>query len=109
MSNRQGLTDAQVLCALYNASHAQGMGMFQARPGDLTEEEARRRLGDDGPLEPGQRRAGAYVDYLNGRVIKTDVSDDPLDFRLYDRDMGQGAGDRAIFAYLDKLTRPEAR
>ena len=33
-----------------------------------------------------------YIDYLNGRLIKTDFSDiKNVDFRLYDREYGQGA------------------
>lgn len=39
---------------------------------------------------------GFYFDYVQGRLIKTDLGKTPLDFRLYDRDNGDGAGYRAI-------------
>lgn len=108
MSNRQGLTSAQVLAALYNASRPQGMGFLQAKPGDMTVAEAEAILPvhkevADGLSLPVSR---AYFDYLRGRVIKVDVSEDPLDFRLYDRDLGPGAGEAALFSMLDKVTRP---
>ena len=81
------------------------MGMFKARPGEMTVEEAE-KLVTGTRDEPGQPSSGSYFDYLNGRIIKVNVSKDPLDFRLYDRDHGSGAGDRAIRIMLDKLTRP---
>jgi len=41
-----------------------------------------------------------YFDYEGGRLIKTDFSKFPnLSIRLYDRDFGQGAAQRAIEAY----------
>jgi hypothetical protein len=38
-----------------------------------------------------------YFDYLKSRVMKIDLSgnDKDIDFRLYDRDNGEGAGYRA--------------
>lgn len=43
-------------------------------------------------LEGGQ----TDFDYLQGRVMKVDLSEDTLDPWLYDRDNGQGAAERAI-------------
>ena len=44
-------------------------------------------------LDSGQ----TYFDYLKGRVMKIDLSgDSELDPRLYDRDNGAGAAERAI-------------
>ena len=37
-----------------------------------------------------------YFDYLNGRVMKIDLSEDMLDPWLYDRDNGEGAAARAL-------------
>jgi len=103
--DRTGLTDAQVLIALYNASRSQGLGFLHAKPGGLTITEAEELLSGF-RSEPGQPTRGTYFDYLKGRVIKTDVSENPLDLRLYDRDMGPGAGQRAILKMMDTLTRP---
>ena len=84
------LTDAQVLCALYNASKVQGMGFLQELPGAMTEEEAQELL---------DLSKDHYFDYLHGKSMKVDVSERPLDLRLYDRDNGPGAGQRAIENY----------
>ena len=35
-------------------------------------------------------------DYLHGRVLKVDLSGDEFDERLYDRDCGEGAAQRAV-------------
>ena len=75
---------ALVLAALYNASKCQGMGFFSYNPKPMTEEEAQKIL------DAGHR----YFDYLKGRVMKVDLTDD-VDFFLYDRDNGNGAGYRA--------------
>lgn len=37
-----------------------------------------------------------YFDYLNGKVMKVDLGQDEFDPRLYDRDNGEGAAQRAI-------------
>ena len=37
-----------------------------------------------------------YFDYLYGRIMKVDLSRDYFDPRLYDRDNGPGAAERAI-------------
>lgn len=103
--DRTGLTDAQVLTALYNASRVQGLGVLQARPEPMTVEAAEKLIKGT-RHEIGQPATGAYFDYLYGRVIKTDVSENPLDLWGYDRDMGPGAGARAIEAMMDGLKRP---
>lgn len=83
-----GLDKAEVLAALYNASRPQGMGFFQAVFRDATSEEMRQVI--------AERGEHLRFDYLQGRVMKVDISDDDLDPRLYDRDNGQGAAARAI-------------
>lgn len=88
MIDIEGKDKADVLAKLYNASRPLGLGIVQAVGDDMTLEEARRVLDSD----------GTYVDYLNGRVMKVDLSGSVLDPRLYDRDNGQGAADRAINA-----------
>ncbi len=75
---------AKVLAALYNASHPQGMGMLHFDPTPMTEQEAEELL-----------KGQTYFDYLKGRIMKVDLSGASVDFRLYDRDNGQDAGERA--------------
>jgi hypothetical protein len=76
---------AKALCALYNNSKPQGLGFLHAVPGNLDEGEAASVL-----------EKFHYVDYLKGRVIKTDFYHSRIDTRLYDRDNGDGAGERAL-------------
>jgi hypothetical protein len=76
---------AAILAALYNSSRVQGMGALQAKPGQMQEAEAAELLKNQ-----------TYFDYLYGKVMKVDLSGDELDPRLYDRDNGQGAAERAI-------------
>jgi hypothetical protein len=74
-----GLSKAQVLAALYNASSPGGMGFLPAAmtPGDMTVEQAQEIL---------QRQTD--FDYVNGRSFKVDLTGDILDPWLYDRDNG---------------------
>lgn len=85
-----GLTREQVLCALYNFSHPQGMGFLNYDPMPLKFSEAKETLSN-----------GEYVDYLKGRVIKVRLNENAKEFdaRLYDRDCGQGAAEAAIKCY----------
>jgi len=76
---------AEVLAALYNNSHAQGMGFLHFTPEPMTADQARELL---------QKRT--YFDYLQGRVMKVDLSGDELNPRLYDRDNGDGAAAAAL-------------
>lgn len=45
-------------------------------------------------LDKGQ----TYFDYLQGRVMKIDVSEDEMDSFGYDRDNGQGAASKVVEA-----------
>lgn len=81
------LDRAEVLAALFNASKPQGMGFVQNYAPVMTTEEARRLLGEYD-----------YFDYVRGRVMKISLraGAEQLDPRLYDRDNGEGAAERAI-------------
>ena len=82
-----GLNKADVLAALYNASRPQMMGFMQYEAKPMTRAEAEQIL-----------KKATCFDYLNGRVMKVDISSDELDPWLYDRDNGQGAAQMAIEA-----------
>ena len=103
--DRKGLTDAEVLAALYNRAQPQGMGFMHYDPKPMTVEDAETFLkkGDDLHRLHGARNGGNYFDYLKGRVMKIDVSENPLDTRLYNRDNGKNAAEDSI---LDVLTDP---
>ena len=101
----EGLTDAEVLLALYNASRVVGMGIFSATSEPLTLEHCEAILefgtspdyGDAGQcLKP--REGGAWIDYLYGKPLKVELngsgSFDPWGF---DRDNGgPGSAQRVI-------------
>lgn len=80
-----GLDKAAVLAALYNASKPQGMGFMHYDPKPMTTEEAAALL-----------KQTTRFDYLQGRVMKIDLSGGTLDPWGYDRDNGRGAVQRVI-------------
>ena len=93
---------APALAALFNASRPLGMGFTHpAALKPMSTEDAQKELDareakEFGGSLSGEHR-GIYFDYLNGRVMKLDFNaGKALDFRLFDRDNGQGAGERAV-------------
>ena len=95
MVNTKGLSKAEVLVALYNASHPQGMGYLFAEDGDMQIAEAQKIV-----------QSQDYFDYLKGRVLKVDLSNpNGFDERLYDRDNGYCAAERAIERALANKTK----
>lgn len=82
---------AEVLAALYNASHPLGLGMLHFDPTPMTTEEARELLSRT-----------TYFDYLKGRVMKVDLSGEELETWLYDRDNGEGAAAKALSKIVDR-------
>ncbi|NCE63055.1 hypothetical protein D1159_00315 [Pseudoflavonifractor sp. 524-17] len=84
MVDIKGMDKARVLKALYENSHLQGMGFMQAS-GPITVEHC-----------AGLLEKQTYFDYLYGRVLKVELSEDEFDERLYDRDCGEGAAQRAV-------------
>lgn len=88
MVNIKGLDKAKVLLALHNGTQPQGMGFLHAST--MTEE----GCASDIAAMNGQ----LYFDYYHGRPLKCDITGDEFNERLYDRDAGQGAAERAIAA-----------
>jgi hypothetical protein len=100
MVDTKGLDKAEVLAALHRESKAQGMGILHDR-GPLTVEQCRKVLAERqaGAKDEFSFAEGLYFDYLTGRVMKVDLSnDDGFDPFLYDRDNGPGAAERAVSA-----------
>lgn len=85
-----GLNRYEILIALYNFSHPQGLGILHFDNKPLTMAEAKEVL-----------KRSDHVDYLKGLVIKVWLPEnaDEFDCRLYDRDCGQGAAKAAIERY----------
>ena len=80
------LSKAKVLATLYNGSKPQGMGFLHFNPVGMTEEQAQELL------DSGQ----TYFDYVQGRVMKIDLSSNELNTDLYNRDNGEGAAEARI-------------
>jgi len=74
-----------VLITLYHHAKPQGMGFLHYDDRGMRPDEAETLLKNQ-----------TYFDYLNGRVMKVDLSKDEFNPRLYDRDNGFGAAQRAI-------------
>ena len=85
--NIANLNHAEVLAALYNNAKVQGLGFLQSVEGEMTKDEAQKIL-DETPDK--------YFDYLMGRVMKIEIKGDKIQTRLYYRDNGEGAAERAI-------------
>ena len=93
MIDIRNLDKAEVLKVLYDASHHQGMGFLQAVPDSVVTVEHCRDL----------LASNSYFDYLYGKVMKVSLKDDFFDERMYDRDNGPGAAQKAI----NKLRKPD--
>lgn len=85
MINISKCNKTEVLKALYEAAHPQGRGFLHYTPKPMTTAEAERLLANC-----------TYFDYVNGRVMKVDLSGEMLDPYLYDRDNGHGAAYNAL-------------
>jgi len=91
------LDKAEVLAALYNKSRP--LGFLHYDPTPMTKEEANILLKEQEYITYDGRKS-IYFDYLNGRVMKVDLSGNELDPYLYDRDNGEGAAANALFSVL---------
>lgn len=90
-----GLDKAEVPAALYNRAKPQGMGCAKFIPGDMTADQAREFVARGHGDRPTVT-SGGYFDYLNGRVMKVDLSGDTFDPFFYDYNNGQGAANEVI-------------
>ena len=76
------MNKAEVLAALYNRSHVQGLGFLQAEPGKMNVEEAEELL-----------KETSYFDYLKGKVMKIRLNSNTLTTWGYNRDCGERAAE----------------
>jgi len=77
---------AKILCALFNSAQCVGLGFFEHKIRIMSELEAEKLL-----------EKQTYFDYIEGRVMKVSIGVDcHVDTRLYNRDNGYLAAERAI-------------
>lgn len=81
---------AEVLATLFNNSRPLGMGMLHYKNRNMNVDEAREIL-----------KTQTDFDYLEGRVMKIDLSGNELRTGLYNRDNGENAAEKAL-AVLSK-------
>lgn len=89
-----------MLAALWNHSRQQGMSVLDTRGAVgkvMTKEQAQEIINSLGSCGFGQH---LNFDYLWGRVLKVDLAPNEIDLRLYNRDNGDGAGEKAIDSIL---------
>lgn len=85
------MSKAEAFRRLFNAARTGGRGVLHDNPLHvLSLQEAEVIL-----LTRGDR---LYFDWYQGRVMKVDLNQNPLEVRLYDRDNGKGAALRALTA-----------
>lgn len=94
----KGKNKAEVLAALYNNAKPLGLGFLQNNSTPMAKEEAEALLKEQ-----------TYFDYLNGRVLKVDLSGDYLDPWLYNRDNGQGVAERIVKSLKDEFACPNCK
>lgn len=82
-----GLDKADVLAVLFERSRPLGNGFMHYVPGPMPRETAEALVQGDGRK---------YFDYVQGRVMKVDLTGDSFDPWGYDRDNGPGAAAKAI-------------
>ena len=84
-----GLDKVVLLKALYERAKPLGSGFLQYTPAPLSDEVA-------------EKASKKYIDYLNGRVMKINISGDEVNTRLYNRDNGASAAEEVIQNIKDK-------
>lgn len=89
----KGLDKAEVLLALWKGSHAQGLSFLGIVDAGMLDIEKAKHC-----IEEAKAHGRLYFDYLNGHVIKCDITNDEFDPRLYDRDCGEGRAEEVIKA-----------
>lgn len=97
MINIKGLDKAEVLYSLWHNSHAQGMSFLGLPQKEFTLERAQELIKESGYDPEGENHPSClYFDYVDGHVIKCNITGDEFDERLYERDCGEGAALKAI-------------
>ena len=84
-----GIDKAELVSALFNVSKPVGLGFLVERHNKpMTQEDAQHII--------DTRRGSLCFDYLQGRVMKVDLTGDQFDSGDYDRDNGQGRAQQVV-------------
>jgi len=86
-----GLDKAEVFAALFNKAKPQGLGFLHYNPAPMTAEQAKERFGE----------CSEYFDYVDGRVMKVNLSGTELETGLYNCDNGANAAEDVIATLRD--------
>ena len=79
-----GLDRVELLLRLWTNMKPAAFFAMSGRPSPSFDESAAKKV------------VGDYIDYFQGRAIKTDLSKDEVNPRLYDRDAGSGTFKRVV-------------
>ena len=83
MLNIKGLDKAEVLYSLWHNSHAQGISFIGLPQKEFTLERAQELIKERGYDPEGENRPNClYFDYVDGHVIKGNITGDTFDERL---------------------------
>ena len=85
-----GLDKSELLAGLINGTRARGFGVNEDT-GFVAKETAAELI-----KGMAAKRWPLDFDYAFGRPVKTDISGDTMDPRLYDRDAGEGTAARVV-------------
>lgn len=91
-----GLDKAAVLASLWNNARPSGGSAAQLwySPRPMNVDEAQDAI--DEQLSREYSHGYILFDYLRGKALKVDLTEDSFDARLYDRDHGEGMAQRAV-------------
>src|SRR5271166_3735595 len=93
----KGIDKAELLAGLYNRSKPLGLGFLQATPSDMTAEQARGII----------KEQGLDFDYLNGGVMNVNLARGTLYAGGFDRDNGKGAAQSVVEAIRTGQAAPK--
>lgn len=89
--NISDVCKVELFLNLYNRAKVQGKGVFQQKKTPMTIEEARAYM-----QAVFENTGRVYFDYVYGRVMKIDLTDNEVSTHLYNRDNGQGAAEEVL-------------
>lgn len=96
MIDIRGIDKVPLMKALWENTCTVGMGVFQA-PSEFPTERAEERV-----AKSQRNGVDLDLDYLYGRPIKMNLSDDFVDPGLYERDAGEGTAARVVAELRDR-------
>ncbi len=93
-----GIDKATLLIELYRRAQVKGLGAMHAKNEPMTRDEALAEL-----------KVSTDFDYLHGRVMKVDLSENQMRIDLFDRDNGQGQAETAVAVARRRSVNPDEK